>query len=375
MRKTKCFQIGTGLVLLLLACGVLVISPAWAEDTAGKQVALTTKTGDVALSSFTPSKALTGGKPFRITGDAGTLSVAGTDVKFGVRWDPGTKAYYAAMDLNGNGTLEPGEYVKLSQTLSASFAVKIGDKTHAVRVADLSILTRSGNTGASTISTISGGYFICSFQQGSYDGTMIRLFDDNLDGTYTQDGKDAIMIGKSPVAIPLMKVHQIGNQFCQLDVNADGSQITVTPVSGLQLGVVETCFKRGLKCLAMTDDQGNSIDLATSGRSGIPAGRYKLNYGVLADGPNVTIIKPTDACPVYDIQAGKINVLRLGKPLWVSFSASLSAADTVTVTPRVKVYGAAGEEYSSDLSGGTGRPHVLMLDGKKKIQDVAMSYG
>jgi hypothetical protein len=242
-------------------------------------------------------------------------------------------------------------------------------------VADLSILTRSGNTGASTISTVSGGYFICSFQQGTYDGTMLRLFDDNLDGTFTQDGKDAIMIGKSPVAIPLMKVHQIGNQFCQLEVASDGSQITVTPVSGLQLGVVETCFKRGLKCLAMTDDQGNSIDLATSGRSGIPAGRYKLNYGVLADGPMVTIIKPTEACPVYDIQAGKVNVLRLGKPLWVSFAASTSAAGTVTVSPRVKVYGAAGEEYSSDLSGGTGRPHVLMLDGKKVLQDVAMSYG
>ena len=52
-----------------------------------------------------------------------------------------------------------------------------------------------------------------------------------------------------------------------------------------------------------------------------------------------------------------------------------SAADAVNVSPRVKVYGAAGEEYSSDLSGGTGRPHVQMYEGKKLIQDVAMSYG
>jgi hypothetical protein len=376
MRKTRCFQIGTGLVIFLLACGVLVISPASAEDAAGKQVALTTKTGDVALSAFTPSKALTGGKPFRITGDAGTLSVAGSDVKFGVIWNPGLKAFLAAMDINGNGTLDPGEYIKLSQTLSGSFQVKVGDKTHAVRVADLSIMTKgSGNIGGSAISSVAGGYFICSFQQGTYDGTMVRLFDENLDGQFTQDGKDAIMVGKSPVAIPLMKVHQIGAQFCQLEVASDGSQVTVTPVSGLQLGVVETCFKRGLKCLAMTDEQGNSVDLAASGKTGIPAGKYRISYGILSDGAAVTVIKPTESCPEYEIQAGKVNTLRLGKPLWVSFAASTSAAGSVTVSPRVKVFGAAGEEYSSDLSGGPGRPHVLMMEGKRVLQDVAMSYG
>jgi hypothetical protein len=376
MPKTTCLRIGTGLVIFLLTCGVLVISPASAEDAAGKQVALTTKTGDVALAAFTPSKALTGGKPFRITGDSGTLSVAGTDVKFGVLWNAGLKAFFAAMDVNGNGTLDPGEYAKLSQTLSATFQVKVGDKVHAVRVADLSIMTKgTGNIGGSTISTVAGGYFVCSFQQGTCDGTMIRLFDDNLDGTFTQDGKDAIMIGKSPVAIPLMKVHQIGTQFCTLEVATDGSQVTVTPVSGLQLGAVETCFKRGLKCLAMTDEQGNSVDLAASGRTGIPAGKYRMVYGVLSDGAAVTVIKPTEQCPVYEIQAGKINTLRLGKPLWVSFAATGSVSTNVTVTPRVKVYGAAGEEYSSDLSGGTGRPHVQMYEGKKLVQDVAMSYG
>jgi hypothetical protein len=41
----------------------------------------------------------------------------------------------------------------------------------------------------------------------------------------------------------------------------------------------------------------------------------------------------------------------------------------------VRIYGAGHEQYTFDFSGGTGRPHVLMLEGGRTLQDAAMEYG
>ena len=359
--------------VLLLAGVVIVISPASAQDAGGRQVELTYRTGAEALRAITPCKALNGGKPFTFAGESGELVVAGSPVKFGVIWHERLQAFLGAMDCDGSGKLDEKEFVKLSQTLSATYQVKVDGKSHTVRVADLRIFTR-GTANGSGISSVRGGYVVCGFHQGSYDTTMIRLFDEDMDGKFTQDGKDAIMIGRAGAAIPLGKIHQVGSQHCQLTVAEDGSKVTITPLRGIELGLVETSFRRGLKCLALMDEEGHSYDLAVSGKTGIPAGKYKLRYGLLVAGGMMTIMKPTKACPTYEIQAGKVNTLRLGKPIWVSFMANYSAGN-VRVSPSVTVYGAAGEEYSFDFSGGTGRPHVLMKEGSRTLQDIPMSYG
>jgi hypothetical protein len=249
--------------------------------------------------------------------------------------------------------------------------VKVADKKHIVRIANMRVTTKQPDGGGITF--VSCGYVVCGFYHGVHEGTPIRVFDDNLDGVITQDGKDAIMVGRGGAAIPLMKFHQIGNRHCSLEVAKDGSTVTVTPVSSPALGIVETSFKRGLKVLAMVDTQGNSYDLVASGRTGIPAGSYKLVYGVLSDGSAFTVIKPSDKCPVYEVQAGKINTLRIGAPLWVSFYASFSKGN-VTVSPAVNIYGAGNEEYTFDFSGGTGRPNVLILGGEQPFKK-AMDYG
>jgi len=358
----------------LIAAGLLAGSAAMGQQADGQKVELTYKTGIEALKAFTPSKALTGGKPFRLSsGASGTLDVAGTPVNMVVAWHKGMQAFLAGMDQNGDGKVEQEEFVKLSNTLSGTFKVRAGDKTHIVRVADLRISVKNENDN-SGITGVSGGYIVAGFYQGLYDGALVRVFDDDLNGSISQDGTDSIMVGRSGAAIPLMTVHQVGNQHCSLEVAADGSSMTITPMKEVALGIVETSFRRGLKVLAIVDDQGKSYDLVTSGKSGIPAGSYKLSYGVLSSGSAFTIIKPTEKCPTYDIQAGKINRLLLGAPLWVSFSASVQQAN-IRVSPFVRIYGAANEEYCFDFSGGTGRPHVLLLEGNSQLQDIPMSYG
>ena len=85
------------------------------------------------------------------------------------------------------------------------------------------------------------------------------------------------------------------------------------PIDGsLELGIVELPYRSGIKCLAFADKAGKSYDLAISARTGIPPGSYRLSYGVLTGGGLMTVVAPTEACPTYEIQAGKINVVRIG---------------------------------------------------------------
>ena len=360
--------------LALIASAMVASCPATAQESAGKQVELRYQSNQEALAAFTPAKAMTGGKSFGMRGDTGTIEVAGAPVKFAVRWHQGLQVFFAAMDTNGNGTLEENEWCQMNLSGSVTFQdVKVADKKHIVRIANMRVTTKQPDGGGITF--VSCGYVVCGFYHGVHEGTPIRVFDDNLDGVITQDGKDAIMVGRGGAAIPLMKFHQIGNRHCSLEVAKDGSTVTVTPVSSPALGIVETSFKRGLKVLAMVDTQGNSYDLVASGRTGIPAGSYKLVYGVLSDGSAFTVIKPTDKCPVYEVQAGKINTLRIGAPLWVSFYASYSKGN-VSVSPAVNIYGAGNEEYTFDFSGGKGRPNVLMMEGQTLLgSPIPMGYG
>ena len=356
----------------LIAAATVVSSSARAQESAGKQVQLTYQSNAEALAAFTPAKALTGGRIFSMRSDTGALNVAGSPVMFGVRWHQGLEAFFAGLDVNGNGKLDENEWCQLTLSGMATFQqVKVGEKKHIVRIADVRVAVKQ--PAGVGIAFVSCGYVVCGFYQGLYEGTPVRIFDDNLDGAITQDGKDSIMVGRGGAAIPLLKFHQVGSRHCSLEVAKDGSSVTITPVASSALGIVETSFKRGLKVLAMVDGQGNSYDLVASGRTGIPAGNYKLAYGVLSDGSAFTVIKPTEKCPVYEIQAGKINTLRIGAPLWVSFHASFSKGN-VTVSPAVNIYGAGNEEYTFDFSGGTGRPNVLILGGEQPFKK-AMDYG
>lgn len=353
--------------MLLLAAG-----PAPAQDASPVTVELRYSSGADAAAMITPAKALTGGKPFTINGASGSLSVAGSPVTFTVTWHEGQKAFYGGMDADGDGKVAGREFVKFDNSMGATFRVRAGGKTHVVRVANVYPYVRT--TGGGGIASVKGGYAVCGYYRGVGAGDTIRLFDEDLDGKISQDGADAIMIGRSGAAIPLKTTHQVGGRHYTVSVAEDGSSITLTPLADSAVGIVKTNFRRGLKVLALADKEGRCYDIVASGATGIPAGSYKLVYGVLTDGKGVAIIKPTDKCPTYEIQAGKINTLRIGAPLWVSFSASVRGGN-VSVYPGVKIYGAGYEEYSFDMSGGPGLPRILMLEGSTPLSNESMEFG
>ena len=204
----------------------------------------------------------------------------------------------------------------------------------------------------------------------------VRLIDQNMDGRYTQDGADAIAIGSSAYALPLLEVHRVGAALYRLKVAPDGSSLTATAEGSAKLGVVATPLESAaVDCLVVSDGKGASFDLKADGAAGLPGGAYKLVYGLLGPTKQPLLMQPPPAdATVYTITPGKLNRLRIGPPLGVEFSATFND-NILTVLPAIRVVGAGGEIYKVDFSTEAGRPHVVCLNGAQKLADTAMGYG
>ena len=194
---------------------------------------------------------------------------------------------------------------------------------------------------------VSGRYMINGCMAGKFHDTDILLFDDNMDGLYTQDGKDAIAIGGSAGAMPLRNHHQIGKNFYSLEVKSDGSEITFQREEDLDLGVADVPVAAALVRYFLLDDDAarRAYDLKVSGATGIPAGKYKLSMPVLAAGNRFVVAGPTAMSHTYAVLKDVMNILRFGGDIRLHFGALLlraGPADSRAVHHRA-VRGGRGE--------------------------------
>ncbi len=311
-----------------------------------------------------PSRVLHGS--FSLDGTVGKVDIAGTSVAVAFR-NP-TLGKRLGVDCKCKGSLNDADFV-LIKDRSASFVIKLpdGDKTRdvAITFSDLWAWT-SGNA----VSSVSGRVSAASCMKGTIAGIDVRLFDENLDGKFTQDGSDSISIGNAP-AVPLLKRVCIGTTFYDLTVSPDGKTIDYAPANDVKTGLVELPIKSpALKCLVFASDDG-AYDLVAQGKTGIPAGQYHFVYGLLAQGGDACPIEPTQSMQKYDIAADSNNKLLFGPTCHVEFSATL-ADGKVAVKPRAKVLGAGGEHYDVDIRTSAARPHVVLLEGDKVILENVM---
>lgn len=358
------------MTLLAVAAISLLLCPLQAWSAEPGQTKLTYEAGNPVARLLTPVKALTEGHPFQVQGAQGRISVAGTNVLVGAQH--AGNDFAIGMDLDGSGAIDRKELAAVGKTRSVSFDLKIGasgdKKDYSIALTDLRFAVQ-GNA----VAVFMGKALINCCRKGTVNGVEVRILDDNMDGKFTQDGLDAIAIGTSPAALPLRAVHQIGSKICRLEVAEDGSTLTATPLSDVKLGVVDSSYKTAaLKCLILSGKEG-AFDVAASGRTGIPAGEYKLAYGVLASGQEMVAMVPTTASPTYAIEADKLNTIRIGAPLKVQFAAAY-ADNKVTVSPAIQVVGAGGERYPMDFNA-SARPHVLFMNGESVLSDNAMEFG
>jgi hypothetical protein len=223
---------------------------------------------------------------------------------------------------------------------------------------------------------------ILSSMAGMLGRTPVRILDDNMDGAFSQKpsgfGGDAILIGSSRSAIPLRGVHRIGKDLYRLKVASDGTSIDYERLSDTAVGQVKAKFPaNSLKSLVLIGSDC-AFDVKTDGDLGIPAGTYKLAYGLVSRSATTLKFRPGMSTPKYEIQDGMINTLRIGAPVRLDFAASYRAGKVGLSANAVSVVGSGSEIYGPlDFTrGGDARPPtVTMLSGRRVASSTSMKYG
>jgi len=364
-----------GLVVAWLALAPAVANAQLAD---AKTVQFTFRTGGPVGAVYTPAKLLTRGTRFRFGASHGKIKVAGKDITLAARFVG--DGYLVGLDCNADGKVLGGEWVRLSLIKRAArfqLALPDGDKRrpYGLRLANVAV-----GVHLNQVTSFSGRAMTDGCLAGRLGDEQVWLFDDNLDGQFTQDGKDAVAFGGSICAVPLMKRHQVGKHHYVVDVTSGGGEATFQRVDNLKLGRVQTLVRPSLlTALVLTDEaNGAAYDVRVSGRTGIPPGNYKLAYAILSAGKRIAVAGPGPNSAAYAITENAVNVLRFGPPCRLTFSAYFHGRDQqMRVRTDIVPYGTGGERYHLDFTGyhryGM-NPHVTFNNGRANLTDGYMSY-
>jgi hypothetical protein len=181
---------------------------------------------------------------------------------------------------------------------------------------------------------------------GKLKGQVFKVIDQDGDGTYDDYGIDAMVIGSTDAASFLSKVVNVGGELFELEINADGSQVTTKPYQG-ESGILDLAsgFTSNGTLVAAVVASGdlsfNVADAALGMR--VPAGSYELASGFV-EKAGETVWSRRGKSTSIDVKAGETRRLEWGGPIVAEFDYKVSG-ETITVQPDVKFYGAFGEEY------------------------------
>lgn len=340
------------------------------KESASGEVALTF---EKAAKLLTPSRAVHQEKPNLVLTDGeGSLTIAGQEVKVALKKGPA--GFVLAVDANGDGKLTTAETARIDpKNNTAIFEIKAGSAHATITLFDI-------RTGQDKAGKIVGSARVApvSCMKGTSAVGIIRLVDDNLDGKFTQDGKDAVAFGASVAAVPLLKNHCIQDKHYELEVAEDGSKVTLKPLADMPTGQVKTPFgASGLKCLVLASKTG-AYDVSGP-KATVPPGDYQMVYGAVGTDRLLWIYPSSRGkLDTMTIEADKVNSLKIGPPFRVDFDLSVTAQKGVTVSPMLRVVGSAGEEYGPlNFSAGAGlaTPMVQIGSGEKVLGSGTMEYG
>ena len=344
--------------------------------TEGK-VALTYDSGK-SVTCITPQWAK-GGKRVSAKGSMTKASIAGKSIP-AAGWKSGA-GYRLGLDTNGDGIVNTEEYRKVAPGGSVVLTGRIGGKELSVRCVDVSVSYDETKGEVLGMQWRMQGVYGWVGQIGS---VKIRILDENLNGKYDHSGSDAIQIDNAKLALPLRGQHRIGESFYKLKIADDGSSLEFKKISDPKAGLVLSPFK-GKHLLGLVLENGaGAFDIQACNRTGIPAGTYQVSYGAVGDPRAPLSLSRGRRGLKYEIQADKKNLLRIGPPLKLGFSASYSeskknkddkknkqAIRKLSIGIPRSITGAGGEEYGPisfpNARSARGRPAVMILQGGKTL--------
>lgn len=339
----------------------------------------------------TRAKLLNDGLQFQLREGEGQVDVLGASMQMQVLQDGVTVV--AGLDLNGNGTIDRNEAFPVRENMAGALVPTAGEDGKKVGfpvAIKFMTLIRNAKVRTGKVTMAVGSMYAAGGKKGTINGVEVTLIDDNLDGKYSQDGRDAIVIGRTTAAVPLGTMHKIGNLVYQLKVAEDGSSVEFTPQKDLKLNVTELQFKSSAVACFVIEGEKGTYDVVASGKTGLPAGEYRFAYGAICQGNDVFPILPrgermsvgvggkrkvsgTEGGIRYTLSEDCVNTLIMGSPFYAHFSGAVGGGK-VTVNPSVAVEGAAGERYGVHFDTRI-RPSVIILNDKSVVSASPMGFG
>ncbi|MBT3201891.1 MAG: hypothetical protein HN350_18480 [Phycisphaerales bacterium] len=346
---------------------VTCLTPDWAGDSRGHQV----------------------------NGSTGKVVIAGKEIALG-GWKSG-RVDQLGLDVNGDEIINTEEYKKVSANGSVVLTGKVDGKDVSIRCSEVSVSYDAKKGQVNNVRWRMQGIYGWTGKIGT---TAIRILDENLDGKYGTNGKDAIQIGKAKLALPLRKTHRIGEDFYTLKISADGATLDFKKIEDVKVGLVRTPFKGRYLIGLVLDGKEGAFDIQACSRTGIPAGTYNVVYGVVGDPRSpAALFGGRNAGLQYEIQADMKNTLRIGPPLQLVFPAEFKqesprsknndrnktpsksspkgpVISKIGVKKPVGVIGVAGEEYGpvdfNTIRSIREVPRVTVLQGRRTLAKKAM---
>jgi len=287
--------------------------------------------------------------------------------------------YQVGLDADGDGMVNSGEYRNVAKGGSTILTAKVRGKQLCVRVTDIQIhYDENKKTVTSMRWKMQGAYGWV----GKIGAVPIRILDEDLNGKYGNNGKDAICIGKGKLAVPLRPRHRIGKQFYELKISEDGSSLEYKQLKDPKCGLVRAPMSdKALLGLVLEGGNG-AYDIRACGRTGIPQGTYRLLYGAIGDLKSPMTIymdkhRRRDALK-YEIQADKTNLIRMGPPLQLVFAVGIHADKKkpktytrIDIRPPTQILGVGGELYGPirfpNVRSKRARPSVAIMQGRRYL--------
>jgi len=212
---------------------------------------------------------------------------------------------------------------------------------------------------------------------GNVGGVKVKIIDQNNNGRFNDFGEDAMVVGKSNVASFLSRVINVKGQLVEIDVSANGTEVTYKPFSG-KAGILNLRAKfkakAKLEAAVVVSENGDySFNLA-SAKKGllIPEGKYRIESGKISMGSETALIK-AGTSKVIGVSADEASVFAWGGPIRATFDYARSGKD-VTFSPQsLWFHGKAGEEYYNWIPDGS--PPKFVIKDKKGREITTAKFG
>jgi hypothetical protein len=343
---------------LIVMVSIFIVSAVHAEAA---KVEMKYTTSPAVSGLITPVRALKGGVVCAIMSNSGKIAIAGRDV--GVSALRKGRTTVMAVDIDGDGQFGPAEARPVGRNKSAAFMLKLkepvcGQKTYPFILHQILVYTtRSGQVAR---------IYCCALPAWGMSGSAafgkVSLIDSNMDGKFTQDGTDSIALGGTKCAVPLVTRHSVGGKFYDLQVTQDGSSVTFTEATGLEIGAAQP-LTRTAQCKAMVLTDGKqAYDIISTPK--IPGGEYGLVYALYQSGAYLAVMLPPKH--KFPITAEKLNVLRAGPPVSLQSVARFSGTKLM-ISPTMNVVGVGGElfKFYPEV---TTQPYYAFVEGNKILK-------